>query len=123
MAHFEWTAFAWIPARTMIIDYQGPATQGLAMRIAADIRAAIVAGRLTVNERLPTEEELAARWRVSRPTIQEALKRLAAQNLIRSRRGPSGGTFVSQPSREEARLTVANVATLPVRRWATTCAT
>ena len=123
MAHFEWTAFAWIPARTMIIDYQGPATQWHAMRIAADIRAAIVAGRLTVNERLPTEEELAARWRVSRPTIQEALKRLAAQNLIRSRRGPSGGTFVSQPSREEARLTVANVATLPVRRWATTCAT
>ncbi len=101
-------------ARHVAIDYQGLVTQGLAIQIAAKIRDAILEGRLKVDERLPTEEELATRFSVSRPTIREALKRLAAQNLIRSRRGPAGGTFVNQPSRTEARLAVANAAALLV---------
>jgi DNA-binding FadR family transcriptional regulator len=98
----------------MTIDYLGLVTQGLAIQIATKIREAILDGRLKVDERLPTEEELASRFSVSRPTIREALKRLAAQNLIRSRRGPAGGTFVNQPSRQEARLAVANAASLLV---------
>jgi DNA-binding FadR family transcriptional regulator len=98
----------------MAIDYQGLVTQGLARQIAEKLREAILEGRLHVNERLPTEDELAARFNVSRPTIREALKRLAAQNLIRSRRGPAGGTFVSHPTFEEARLAVANAASLLV---------
>src|ERR1700686_580186 len=98
----------------MAIDYQGIVTHGLAIQIATKIREAILERRLKVDERLPTEEELASRFNVSRPTIREALKRLAAQNLIRSRRGPTGGTFVNQPSREDARLTVANAARLLV---------
>jgi GntR family transcriptional regulator, transcriptional repressor for pyruvate dehydrogenase complex len=98
----------------MAIDYQGLVTHGLAKQISEKIREAILDGRVQIDERLPTEEELAAKFNVSRPTIREALKRLAAQNLIRSRRGPAGGTFVNQPSREEARLTVANAAKLLV---------
>jgi len=98
----------------MAIDYQGLVTQGLAKQISEKIREAILEGRIQVHEQLPTEEELAAKFNVSRPTIREALKRLAAQNLIRSRRGPSGGTFVNQPSREEAHLTVATAAKLLV---------
>jgi GntR family transcriptional repressor for pyruvate dehydrogenase complex len=98
----------------MTIDYQGLVTQGLAKQISEKIREAILQGRVHVHERLPTEEELAVKFNVSRPTIREALKRLAAQNLIRSRRGPTGGTFVNQPSREDARLTVANAARLLV---------
>jgi DNA-binding FadR family transcriptional regulator len=98
----------------MSIDYQGLVTQGLARQIAEKLRDAILEGRLQVDQRLPTEEELAARFNVSRPTIREALKRLAAQNLIRSRRGPTGGTFVSHPTQEEARVAVANAASLLV---------
>jgi GntR family transcriptional regulator, transcriptional repressor for pyruvate dehydrogenase complex len=98
----------------MTIDYQGIVVHGLAVQIAGKIREAILEGRLRVDERLPTEEELAGRFGVSRPTIREALKRLAAQNLIRSRRGPAGGTFVNQPSRHEARVAVANAASLLV---------
>lgn len=96
----------------MAIDYQGIVTHGLATQIATKVREAILNGWLRVDERLPTEEELANRFSVSRPTIREALKRLAAQNLIRSRRGPTGGTFVNLPSRQEARLAVANAASL-----------
>src|SRR6185437_699739 len=98
----------------MAIDYQGIVPHSLAIQIATKIREAILEGRLKVNERLPTEEELANRFGVSRPTIREALKRLAAQNLVRSRRGPSGGTFVTQPNSQEARLTVANATSLLV---------
>ena len=96
----------------MAIDYDGLITQGLAKQISEKIREAIIEGRLQVDVRLPTEQELAGRFNVSRPTIREALKRLAAQNLIHSRRGPAGGTFVNRPTRDEARLAVANAATL-----------
>ena len=63
----------------MTIDYQGLVTQGLAKQISEKIREAILQGRVHVHERLPTEEELAVKFNVSRPTIREALKRLAAQ--------------------------------------------
>lgn len=76
-------------------------TAGLAKQIAEQIRESITDGRLKADDRLPTEEELARQFQVSRPTIREALKRLAAQSLIRSRRGPTGGTFINRPSREE----------------------
>src|SRR5882762_2184264 len=86
----------------MAINYQSIVADGLSKQIARSIREAILGGALKVDERLPTEEELALKFGVSRPTIREALKRLAAQNLVRSQRGPAGGTFVSRPSLEEA---------------------
>ncbi len=98
----------------MSIQYQGLVTHGLASQIADKIKQAILDGALKVDERLPTEEELAQRFAVSRPTIREALKRLAAQHLIRSRRGPTGGTFVNQPTQAETRLMMANATALLV---------
>lgn len=96
------------------IDYSRISRSGLAKQIAEELRSAIVEGRLLVNERLPSEHELAERFGVSRPTIREALKRLAAQNLIRSRRGPAGGTFVNRMSHSEAREAAVTAATLLV---------
>ena len=98
----------------MAIKFEPLVTESLAKQIAENIREAIVRGSLKVDERLPTEEELAARFEVSRPTIREALKRLAAQHLIRSRRGPTGGTFVNRPSQDEVRLNLTNTITLLV---------
>lgn len=98
----------------MAIKYQPLVTQSLAKQIAENIRASILDGRLQVDERLPTEEELAAQFSVSRPTIREALKRLAAQNLVRSRRGPTGGTFITRPTDSELRTTLTNATTLMV---------
>ncbi len=98
----------------MGIDYKPLATESLPKQIARQIRQAIVEGRLQADDRLPGEQELAGRYGVSRPTIREALKRLAAQNLIRSRRGPAGGTFVNRPSQEELRDALTTAAMLGV---------
>ena len=74
----------------------------LSVQIAEAIRDAIMSGGLLVDERLPSEAELCEKFGVSRPTVREALKRLAAQNLIRTQRGASGGAFVNRISFEEA---------------------
>ena len=83
------------------VNYGPLMTASLAKQIAEQIRKSITDGTLKADDQLPTEEELARQFRVSRPTIREALKRLAAQSLIRSRRGPAGGTFINRPSHEE----------------------
>src|SRR6056297_1424556 len=76
--------------------------QDLSAQIAAAIRDEIVAGRLIGDERLPSEAELAEHFEVSRSTVREALKRLAAQSLIRTQRGATGGAFVRRLSYQEA---------------------
>ncbi|MEL7282256.1 MAG: FCD domain-containing protein [Pseudomonadota bacterium] len=77
-------------------------TTDLSAQIAKAIRDAIIEGRMIVDERLPSEAELASEFNVSRPTVREALKRLAAQSLIRTQRGAFGGAFVKRLSYEEA---------------------
>jgi len=96
----------------MGLKFEPLVTESLAKQISETIRIAILEGDLKVDERLPTEQELAARFGVSRPTIREALKRLAAQNLIRSRRGPTGGTFVTKPNADEAQNSLTNITAL-----------
>ncbi len=93
-----------------------PATAkaSISKKIAEQLREAIVSGHFKIGERLPTEDELAQRYGVSRPSVREALKRLAAQNLVRARRGPTGGNFVVQPSYEELAESLSAAATLLV---------
>ncbi len=86
----------------------------ISKQIAEQLREAIVSGRFKIGDRLPTEDELAQRYGVSRPSVREALKRLAAQNLVRARRGPSGGNFVVQPSYEALAESLSASATLLV---------
>ncbi|MFK7938860.1 MAG: FadR/GntR family transcriptional regulator [Roseovarius sp.] len=74
----------------------------LSAQIATAIRDAIVSGDMIVDERLPSEAELSEQFKVSRPTVREALKRLAAQSLIRTQRGAFGGAFVNRLSYGEA---------------------
>ncbi|RAZ84815.1 FadR/GntR family transcriptional regulator [Cereibacter johrii] len=98
----------------MALRYDEIVRTGLARQVADLIRAAIMDGRLAIDERLPNEEELAHRFGISRPTVREALKVLAAQNLIRSRRGPAGGTFVTRPDPEGVAQAITDAATLLV---------
>ena len=74
----------------------------LSQQIAKAIKDAIISGSLPVDKRLPSEAELADQFNVSRPTVREALKRLAAQSLIRTQRGATGGAFVNRLRFEDA---------------------
>ncbi|MCV2892208.1 FadR/GntR family transcriptional regulator [Lentibacter sp. XHP0401] len=74
----------------------------LSAKIAKNIRDAIISGALIVDERLPSEADLSEQFNVSRPTVREALKRLAAQSLIRTQRGATGGAFVNRISFQDA---------------------
>lgn len=94
----------------MKIDPANPAD--LSAQIAAAIRDAIVAGKLIVGDRLPSEAELADQFEVSRSTVREALKRLAAQSLIRTQRGAHGGAFINRLSYEDAHAQQITTSTL-----------
>jgi GntR family transcriptional repressor for pyruvate dehydrogenase complex len=61
-------------------------------RIVTEIQALITAGRLRPGDRLPCERDLAQVLNVSRASLREALRRLAAMGLIEIRWGQ--GIFV-----------------------------
>jgi DNA-binding FadR family transcriptional regulator len=66
---------------------------------AADqIRELILSGELQPGSRLPNETVLALNFGISRATVREALRVLAAQNLIRTAKGTGGGSFVTLPT-------------------------
>jgi GntR family transcriptional repressor for pyruvate dehydrogenase complex len=56
-------------------------------RVAAAIRTRIVEGRFRPGDRLPPERTLAARFRVTRNTVREALRQLEQIRLVTIRQG------------------------------------
>lgn len=70
-------------------------------QITAHIKQSILDGKLIPGDKLPSEKELTEIFQVSRPTVRDALKQLAASNLIETRAGAGGGHFVTQVSYEE----------------------
>jgi GntR family transcriptional repressor for pyruvate dehydrogenase complex len=67
-------------------------------QVAAQMRQWIVAGFLSVGDKLPTEAELCAQFGTSRSTVREALRLLASERLIVTNPGAYGGSVVSRPS-------------------------
>src|SRR6201996_8423191 len=65
----------------------------IADAIAEDLRAQIASGAIPHGARLPAERDLAERYRVSGPTVREALQGLSALGLLEVRHG--SGTYVS----------------------------
>ncbi|HEY7147740.1 MAG TPA: GntR family transcriptional regulator [Streptosporangiaceae bacterium] len=60
-------------------------------------------GLVGPGERFPPERELAAQLGVSRLTLREAIRELAQAGYVQSRRGRTGGTFVTyQPPAPDA---------------------
>jgi DNA-binding transcriptional regulator YhcF (GntR family) len=61
-------------------------------QIANKLRAAILTGKLSPGERLPSQPDLASRYSVARETVKRALEILRAERLIVTRQG--SGAFV-----------------------------
>jgi GntR family transcriptional regulator, transcriptional repressor for pyruvate dehydrogenase complex len=73
----------------------GAARFDASQQIALDIRRYLEQQRLQPGDRIGTEQQLAAEFGVSRPTLREALRLLAGSHLIRVSRGRAGGIFVA----------------------------
>src|SRR4051794_33347060 len=69
-------------------------------QIAMEIRRYLERRGLQPGDRIGTEQELAAEFGVSRPTLREGLRLLASSHLIRVGRGRSGGIFVARTPNE-----------------------
>lgn len=78
-----------IPVEDLRIPPSPTRTAQLAERIGRDIRG----GRLQPGQKLPTEQELIAQYRVSRTVVREAMATLRTEGLIVSRQG--AGVFVA----------------------------
>lgn len=83
--------------------------------IASVLQDNILTGHYSPGDRLPSEADLCAHFKVSRPTLREALGRLTARGLIIARRGAGGGAFVTQPTPEQASEQVATLVALSMR--------
>ena len=75
-------------------------------QVAFEIRRYLSERDLRPGERLGTEQELAAEFGVSRPTLREGLRLLASSHLIRATQGPGGGIFVASTQSEGMRRNV-----------------
>jgi DNA-binding FadR family transcriptional regulator len=73
-------------------------------QVADQLRGLILSGDLQAGDRLPSESDLVAQFGVSRSTVREALRALASRDLVHTRRGVSGGTFVSAVDAEQVSL-------------------
>jgi DNA-binding FadR family transcriptional regulator len=68
--------------------------------VATEIRRYVERQGLKPGDRIGTEQELAAEFGVSRPTLREGLRLLASTHLIRSTQGRGGGIFVQSTPNE-----------------------
>jgi DNA-binding FadR family transcriptional regulator len=59
----------------------------VADQIVDDLRGQILSGALSDGSRLPSEQELAAHYDVSGPTVREAIRVLTAMGLVNTRNG------------------------------------
>ena len=66
----------------------------LAQTTADEIRSMITQEGLAAGDKLPTENELMARFQVGRSTIREAVKQLQAEKVVVIRHGL--GSFVAE---------------------------
>jgi GntR family transcriptional regulator, transcriptional repressor for pyruvate dehydrogenase complex len=93
-----------VSARSERSRRAGPLTprlvRGASEQVAVQIQHHIQSQELGPGDFLGREEDLAADFGVSRPTLREALKLLASGNLIRASKGPGGGIFVARTAEQ-----------------------
>lgn len=65
------------------------------------LRQRILSGQIADNEFLPKQEDLVAEFRVSLPSVREALRILETEGLITVQRGKIGGSVVHVPQTEK----------------------
>jgi len=74
--------------------------RGASEQMAVQIQHSIQREGLGPGDFLGREEDLAAEFGVSRPTLREGLRLLSSGNLVRASKGPGGGIFVARTAED-----------------------
>jgi GntR family transcriptional regulator, transcriptional repressor for pyruvate dehydrogenase complex len=96
----------------VVLTFHKVKTPKACEEVAAQVRTAILAGRYTPGDRLPSTRDLCARFRVSRLPVLEALRVLESSGLVEIRRGARGGVFVRQPDTRPIDVSIDLVASM-----------
>jgi GntR family transcriptional repressor for pyruvate dehydrogenase complex len=75
-------------------------TRKLYQQVANAVATSIEQGRYRIGQRLPSERDLAEEFRVSRPTVREAMIALEIRGLVEARHG--SGIYVTERPKPEA---------------------
>ena len=78
----------------------------LSDQVKGALKKGIEEGTFKVGETLPTVEMIAAHFHVSKVTVREALRGLEEEDLIETKKGASGGIYVTQPTVDRVRDSV-----------------
>jgi len=70
------------------------------------LKRAIEDSTFKVGDILPTVEQIADNFQVSKVTVREALRSLEGEDLIRIKKGPTGGIYVIKPGVDRVRDSV-----------------
>jgi GntR family transcriptional repressor for pyruvate dehydrogenase complex len=81
----------------------------LADVVADRLRSRILSGELPDGSMLPTQNELLEEFRVSSPSVREALRILETEGLVTVQRGKFGGAIVHEPRADKASYMLAMV--------------
>ena len=87
-----------VPAATPAADLDAPAFSPLYQQIKTLLTRSLQGGEWNPGQAIPSEVELAARYKVSQGTVRKAIDELAADNLLVRRQGK--GTFVATHGEE-----------------------
>lgn len=83
-------------------QYTPPSFRPLYEQIKVLLTQSLIAGEWHPGEAIPSEHELAARFKVSQGTVRKAIDELAAENILIRRQGK--GTFVATHNEEGIKL-------------------
>lgn len=89
------------PLEVEAADFSVSAVKPAYQQVADQLCDLILKGNLAAGDRLPAEPELAEHFSVSRSTVRESLRALSSRDLVHTRRGATGGTFVSDVDAEQ----------------------
>ncbi len=84
------------------LEPDAPSFSPLYQQVKASMTRGLQAGEWRPGEAIPSEMELAARFRVSQGTVRKAVDELAAENLLVRRQGK--GTFVATHAEEKVQF-------------------
>jgi GntR family transcriptional regulator len=83
-------------------QYAPPSFRPLYEQIKVLLTQSLIAGEWHPGEAIPSEQELAVRFKVSQGTVRKAIDELAAENILVRRQGK--GTFVATHNEENIKL-------------------